>query len=163
MFSIKLLALFCTAATAAVLPRSQYVPDGSCCFTLHDAATGTMIQQEQRTGFLFLHSSQPNGWYCLDVADKRTVLVDDFDNACIIDSYLEFQCLDPTPGLTQYSLQQSGSQVLLKVDGTTDYKACPAQSGGEMIWGTQRASDPGCRTLQLTARDFKGTCNGFSG
>ncbi|POR33066.1 Uncharacterized protein TPAR_06744 [Tolypocladium paradoxum] len=163
MFSIKLLALFCTAATAAVLPRSQYVPNGSCCFTLHEATTSNMIQQEQRTGFLFLDSSRPNGWYCLDLADQYKILFDEFNNACIINSDLKFQCLDPTPGLTQYSLQQIGSQVLLTVDGTTDYKACPAQNGGEMIWGAQRASDPGCRTLQLTAKGLKGTCNGLSG
>lgn len=160
MFSVELLALFCAAATAAILPRSQYVPNGSCCFTLHEASTGKMIQQEQHTGFLFLESSQPNGWYCLDLADQNRILFDEFNNACIIESELRFQCLDPTPGLTQYSLQQSGSQVLLVVDGTTDYKACPAQGGGEMIWGIQ---NPGCRTLQLSAKDLKGTCNGLSG
>ena len=159
MYSVKLLALFGAAAMAAVLPRNQFVPNGSCCFTLHEASSGNEIKQNQDTGFLFLDSSQPNGWYCLNLGDPNKILFDDFGNACIINSDLRFQCLDPTPGDTQYSLRQSDSQVLLTVDGGTDYKACSAQGGGEMIWGVQY---PGCRTLQLAAKDLRGTCNGLS-
>jgi len=160
MALFNLLALFCTAALAGVIPRSgtQDVPAGQCCFTLHDASTGKVVQQDQETGFLYLGSSQPNGWYCIDLSDTRDILWDDFNNACILTWPDEqFTCLDPTLGPNLWTLNHSGA-LRLSHDGGAGYSAC-SSSSGEILYSNQKT---GCRVLQLKPQGLKGTCDGLS-
>ncbi|PHH85883.1 hypothetical protein CDD83_11039 [Cordyceps sp. RAO-2017] len=126
------------------------------CFTLHDATSGKAIQQEAHTGFLFLGSSRPTGRYCLDLVNKSNILRDSANDACIVNTAFQLQCLDPTPGFSQWGLRRSGGRTFITVDGAVDFKACPADEGGEMIWGVQSANKPGCRTLRLAAVGIHG-------
>lgn len=164
-FNLLLSCVLGTAAAVAVLPRDNGVQPGLCCFALQDAASGRAVQQEKLTGDLFLVSRHPNGWYCLDLADKEQILYDRFRNACTINLDGAFQCLDPTPGLTKYGLVRDGGLVLLAVDGGTDYKACPLGNGGpcEMVYGVSKSGLSGCRTLRLAAEGLLGACGGLGG
>ncbi|KAM4065441.1 hypothetical protein HRG_004243 [Hirsutella rhossiliensis] len=134
-----------------------------CCFTLHDASSGEILQQDTQTGFLFLNSPQPDGRYCLHRPDNNNVLRDVMDNACIINSALKFQCLDPTPGFNRWSVQQSGGRALLAVDGSTSFKACPAGAGAEMVWSARKSGGLGCRDMRIVANGLEGACRGLDG
>ncbi|PFH62602.1 hypothetical protein XA68_12854 [Ophiocordyceps unilateralis] len=66
------------------------------------AADGRAIQQDSRSGLLFVSGSMPlAGRYCLG---GEGILWDAGNNACTIDSTLRFQCLDPTPGFGRWRL-----------------------------------------------------------
>lgn len=164
MFSSKLfLLLFSSITSALVIPRDYDVPAGYCCFTLTDPSTNKVIQQNKEYGFLYLDASQPKGWYCFNPSKPQPILWDDFNNACIIDWYGQFQCLDPTPGDDVWTLGHGGSNssdLLLLHNGSPTYQACPNQSGGEFI--ASGASEAGCRNIQLEATGLQGTCSSFT-
>lgn len=151
------------SAAAAVSPRDHWVPPGRCCFSLADASSGAAAQLEARTNYLLLGApKQPEGWFCLDLASPAKVLYGGGENACILDTRAAFQCLDPTPGSTQYALQAGAAgKTLLAVDGGLDYVACPGDDGSERVYGYWKAGE-GCRKMQLAAKGLEGQCNGFS-
>ncbi|KAH7011701.1 hypothetical protein EDB80DRAFT_398907 [Ilyonectria destructans] len=163
MYPIKLLALFCTLATAAVIPRAvKDVPAGYCCFTLHDTASGTIVQQNQETGFLYLNGGQPSGWYCINLSNTQNVLRDDFNNACFLAPDGLFQCLDPTIGPTSWTLTKSGSNTLLAHDKSTTFSSCPSKTTGRLLYSTKSGDASQCKKITLKAQGFTGTCKSFS-
>lgn len=157
-----LLSLLSSLTAATAIPRSpspspspspsNYVPPGQCCFTLADASTGQTVQQDQRTGYLYLGSSHPDGWYCLDLAAESDVLRDDFDNACFLSPTKQFKCLDPIPGLASWAL---GGSNELTHDGDAEYLACDAgDESGELLWADGKSDGSGCRSLEIEAQGF---------
>ncbi|EHK26218.1 uncharacterized protein TRIVIDRAFT_9172, partial [Trichoderma virens Gv29-8] len=149
---------------AAVIPRDNSVPPGYCCFTLSDLSTGKTVQQNTEYGFLYFDASQPNGWYCINLADTAHPILwgDGFNNACIIAWDGHFQCLDPTPGDDTWTLGHNGSSntPLLLHNSSPTYQACPNKGGGEFISSGAPAAS-GCRNIQLEATGLKGTCSSF--
>ncbi|KAF7551001.1 hypothetical protein G7Z17_g5335 [Cylindrodendrum hubeiense] len=163
MSAFKLLVLFCTLATAAVLPRVvKDVPAGYCCFTLHDPSSGKIVQQDQESGFLYLNGGQPSGWYCINLSDTQNVLRDDFNNACFLAPDSLFQCLDPTIGPNSWTLKKSGSNTLLAHDGSTSFMSCPSKTTGQLLYGTKSGDSSQCKKITLKAKGFSGTCKSFS-
>lgn len=160
MPTFKSLVFLASLALGGVLPRSpdKDTPEGYCCFTLHDASNGDIVQQNQKEGSMFLNSDQPDGWYCFNFSDTRGVLVDDWYNACIITTTDYFTCLDQTLGGIVWGLESDDSPLLTH-DGRLDFNACEQESGGELLYGDKTT---GCRTLQLEAKGFVGACKGFA-
>ncbi|CAM1501120.1 Fc.00g102820.m01.CDS01 [Cosmosporella sp. VM-42] len=160
MPSFSLLALFCTVAAAAVLPRHN-VPSGSCCFNLYDDHTGAIVQQDKPNGDLYFNSKFPAGWYCIDLADSRNILFDDFGNACFLrpnskgQSVGELVCLDPTPGFNSWTLSSTNR---LQHDGITTWWSCPSPTSGNWIYGQVEGSTSSCKQIRLKAKGFQGTC-----
>lgn len=134
-----------------------------CCFSLQDAGSGKPIQQDAQTGFLFLGSLQPEGRYCLQRTDNDRVLRDVGNNACIINSAHKFQCLDPTPGFSRWSVRHGSGRTLLVVDGASSFEACPARAGAETVWGASKSGGPGCREMRIAASRLEGACQGLDG
>ncbi|KAH7149459.1 hypothetical protein B0J13DRAFT_621318 [Dactylonectria estremocensis] len=163
MFPFKCLVLFCSLATAAVLPRAvKDVPAGACCFTLHDTSTGAIVQQNKDSGFLYLNGAQPNGWYCINLSNSQNILLDDFNNACFLAPDGLLQCLDPTIGPNSWTLKKSGSNTLLAHDGSTTFTSCPGKPSGRLLYGTKSGDSSQCKKITLKAKDFTGTCKSFS-
>lgn len=160
MLTMHLIPLLCALSAAVALPRHQA---STCCFTLQDASSGKILEQEAQTGFLFLSSPQPDGRYCLGRTDQNKVLRDAMNNACIINSARLFQCLDPTPGFSRWTVQQSGGRSLLAVDGSTAFRACPSGAGSEMVWGPRGSGGSGCRDMRIAASRLEGACRGIGG
>ncbi|RCI09240.1 hypothetical protein L249_1402 [Ophiocordyceps polyrhachis-furcata BCC 54312] len=148
--------------TALLSSTSAAASSTRCCFAMRDAADGRAIQQDSGSGLLFVQSSMPDaGRYCLDA---KSVLWDAGNNACIIDSAFRFQCLDPTPGFGRWRLRRGANgRALLTVDGSAQFKACPAGEGGIMVWGALKDNAPGCRALHLVVSDLDGACREYRG
>lgn len=167
MISLKWLTLFSTVAIAAVTPLppapNKHVPEGYCCFSLRDSASNALVQQDRKTGQIYLNSDKPEGWYCIDLSDSRNILYDDYWNACILslnsnqESIGRFTCLDGTPGPNSWTLE-SGH---LAHDGDIGYQACPGSSGS-LVWGEKDGDTAGCTNNLLKATDFQGTCDNIA-
>ncbi|KAK0385010.1 hypothetical protein NLU13_7488 [Sarocladium strictum] len=140
-----------TLASAAALPnsleaRNKDVLPGHCCFTLKDSSGNTV--QQSSTGQVQIASSQPSGWYCLDLSSSSAkVLRDDPNNACIVDSRGQFMCVDPIPGNVAWTLGSGGE---LKYGGSTKFSNCNGK-----VFGGSRS---GCKTTTLKASGKKGSC-----
>lgn len=148
------------AARSLSVPR-QYVPPGTCCFTLHDSSTGQIVQQDSGIGYTYLGGSFPTGWYCINLSDPNKILWDAFNNACFVNPDSVFQCLDPIPSNDAWAIQQSGGNVLVVVNGSSDFKVCPTNTGNMIFTSAKR--DGNCRPLKLKAQGLKGTCGSFRG
>jgi hypothetical protein len=167
MLSLLSLALLGCSLVSALpqlpgnMPNPNRIqPAGHCCFTLHDSVTGVSIHQDWRNGIMYFGSDYPEGWYCLDLADERKILLDNLYYACFLSPKQEFICLDPIPGHVKWSLTNNGSVRQLAHDEQTGYFACPNkyEPDAEMLWGSGMQDSTGCRPLQLEARGLKGTC-----
>ncbi|KAL2202809.1 hypothetical protein CC79DRAFT_1325622 [Sarocladium strictum] len=140
-----------TLATAAALPEALQTRDldilpGHCCFRLKDNA-GKLLEQAS-TGQTYISSSQPLGWYCLDISSSSAkVLRDDANDACIVDSRGRFNCVDPIPGAVAWTLTSAGE---LKYGGSTTWSNC-----GGMIHGGAR---DGCKMTKLKITGKRGSC-----
>lgn len=156
MKALHILTLLASVAAASVLPRVPgYVPKGYCCFSLHDASTGTKIRQDDN-GLLYLGGTNPEGWYCIDLPSKKNILIDHKYNACFRSPSHEIKCLDPIPSSQKWTLvKHDGDVRRVAIDGQETYKACPDGAGRESIWGTGRSE---CRSMNIEARGLKGTC-----
>jgi hypothetical protein len=154
---LHILTLLASAAVASVLPRtSGYVPANHCCFTLHDASTGTIVRQnEAGNGQLYLGGTLPEGWYCIDLPAKRNILIDRLRNSCYRTLRNEINCHDPIPSDHKWTLVKTGGKTMVAINGETTYKACPSETGREQIFGTARTE---CRSFTLEARGLTGTC-----
>lgn len=163
MLLSTILSLLTPAVSGLVVPRAggQDVPANQCCFTLHDATSGNIVKQNTRTGYLFLGGNQPDGWYCIDLSDPDKILWDDFNNACFVNPDKSFQCLDPIPSSDEWSLQQSGSDVFIVVNGKSGYEVCPNEENA--IYTSDKSDKSQCRNLKLKAQGLKGTCQNFKG
>ncbi|KAK7413399.1 hypothetical protein QQX98_007701 [Neonectria punicea] len=163
MLPLKSILLFCSLAAAAVLPRvNQDVPAGHCCFTLNEASTGAIVQENKVNGFLYLNGGKPNGWYCINLSNSQNILLDDFNNACFLAPDGLFQCLDPTIGPNSWTLKKSGSNTLLAHDGSTTFTSCPNKNPGQLLYGIKSGDSSQCKKITLKAKGFKGTCKSFS-
>ncbi|KAF4982896.1 hypothetical protein FZEAL_1592 [Fusarium zealandicum] len=167
MRSLHLLALFCSLAMAAVLPRAEKgVFPKHCCFNLYDVATGAPVQQNDKDGVLLLNAGKPQGWFCLDFSNPLNALRDHVYNACFLNGPNGLlKCLDPTPGFQSWTLKKSGSNVLLQHDGDSTFNSCPSKSTtpkGTVLYGNKHSDVATCKKITLKAKGFKGTCKNFS-
>ncbi|KAF4472173.1 hypothetical protein FALBO_918 [Fusarium albosuccineum] len=165
MRSLPLLAVFCSLAAAAVVPRNTVWPN-HCCFTLQDVASGATVQQNDDDGALLLNAGKPNGFFCIDLSNPLDVLRDHLYNACFLDSPNGlFKCVDPTPGFQSWSLKKSGSSTLLQHDGDTTFNSCQKTSTspkGTVLYGDTHTDATSCKKVTLRAKNFKGTCKNFT-
>ncbi|GAO17939.1 hypothetical protein UVI_02026830 [Ustilaginoidea virens] len=159
---LGLLVSLLPATAGMVLGRDAPVPPGACCFALLDVSSGQAVQQRPGGGYLTLGAGDPDGWYCIDLADSKHVLRDAFDNACFVNSDQQLQCLDPTPGFDAWSLQHGGGDALLAVNGGTGFSACRS-SAGRGVYARVKAGESGCQGIRLKARGLRGTCQDFRG
>ncbi|KAF7560883.1 hypothetical protein G7046_g3255 [Stylonectria norvegica] len=170
MYPLKFLALFCSLATVSAIPvatppiiKYHAVPDGYCCFTLRDAKTNSIVRQQTANGFMYVGSNEPEGWYCIDLANPQKILRDQFYNACFIAPDGLFICYDQLPGPNLWTLKKSGADTLLLHDGVTTYKKRPADiGGGKWLYGNSDSSSATFETTSLKAQDWKGTCKSFA-
>ena len=155
--NLLILLLLTSLTTALTIPRqTKTIPAGQCCFSLHDTATGDIVQQDETTGNMYLAAGEPSGWYCLGVDSGATILRDNFYNACFLRPDAQFICLDPTPGTNKFTLADARTE--LAHDGLTGWKACPNTGGtGSLLWGSG-ATVSGCRAITLKPEGFLGTC-----
>ncbi|KAF5656840.1 hypothetical protein FHETE_10771 [Fusarium heterosporum] len=164
MKSFTLIALFCTLATAAVLPRDAAFKN-HCCFTLQDVASGATVQ-ENSNGNLLLNAGKANGLFCIDLSNSQNILRDSAYNACFLDPRGALKCVDPTPGFQSWTLSKSGSNTLLHHDGGSTFNSCSQTSlsaKGTVLYGDKHTDATTCKKATLKARDFKGTCKNFKG
>ena len=150
----QLISLAPVVAGLAIRSGGQYVPEDMCCFTLHDSNTDEIIKQETRTGFLFVGGHQPDGWYCIELSDPNKILWDQFNNACFVASDKKFTCLDPTPSMDQWAIEQSGGDVLVTVNGDSGFDVCDKG----MVYSDGKPDKTGCAAVQLKAQGLQGTC-----
>lgn len=164
MLALKHLVFFCSLASALVVPRAggQDVPAGSCCFTLHEGSSNTIVKQDKSSGFLYLGGAKSDGWYCIDLSNSANILRDDFNNACFLASDGQFQCLDPTIGPNSWTLKKSNKTVYLVHDGDSSYNSCPDKAGNKLLWGQAQQGASSCKKLSLKAEGFKGSCKSFA-
>ncbi|KAM5352398.1 hypothetical protein ACJ41O_005121 [Fusarium nematophilum] len=165
MHSFNLLTLFCSLTMAAVLPRAieKEVFKGHCCFTLHNAATGAIVQENFDDGAMLLNGGKSEAWFCLDLSDPLKVLRDSLYNACFLNfGNGQLKCLDPTPGFQSWTLKKSGSNTLLAHDGDTTFNSCPNAPKGTLLYGDRHSDVATCKRVTLKAKGFKGTCKNFA-
>ncbi|KAL4725430.1 hypothetical protein ACLX1H_007579 [Fusarium chlamydosporum] len=156
MKSFSLITLFCTLATAAVIPRDT-VFDGHCCFTLQDVASGATVQ-ENSNGNLLLNAGNTNGFFCIDLSNSQNILRDRAFNACFLNPSGEVKCSDPTPGFQSWTLKKSGSNTLLQRDGATSFSSCSKASTsakGAVLFGDKHSGASTCKKITLKAKNFK--------
>ncbi|TQW00734.1 hypothetical protein IF1G_00665 [Cordyceps javanica] len=160
-FSLVISFIVGTALGAAISARQDTpVPNGFCCFHLQDTTTGKHVQQDARTGYVYLDdASLPEGWYCINQNAGSNVLYDRRNNACILTSPdNSFQCLDGTPGGDTWQLVNYVSNAILLEDyGSIEFNVCGAD-GRQQVFGSQPPAGLGCRKTQLLADNRAGQC-----
>lgn len=155
-----LLVILSTVTLGSALP-SRYVFKGYCCFGLQDASNGYKVQQDMRSGLLSFNSGLGDGWYCLNSNRKDIVLRDSAYNACILDPYNQFQCLDPIAGSDVWTVRRNGDTRILYHEGSSFFSAC-STGKGEEVYGSKPPSQLKCRKpVQLKVVGMSGSCDGF--
>ncbi|KAM3511574.1 hypothetical protein MY11210_004792 [Beauveria gryllotalpidicola] len=165
LFSSLVVSFMASTALGAAISARQLDDPKSCCFHLQDTTSGKHVQQDARTGELFLDdSSLPDGRYCINQKADSKVLYDRQNNACILTSPRNsLECLDAIPGGDTWQLVRNvGEAILLEDYGSIDFNVCNV-NGRQQIFGAKPSGGLDCKKTHLSADNRFGQCNSYAG